>query len=189
MARRLRADAARNRALVLEAARAAFAADGTGVPLDEIARRAGVGPGTVHRHFPSKQALLTAVVFDRLTELTEAAADLAAAEDPEAAFFDFLEQLVEQARENLALTAALDGEIGPEVGQAGAELTAALAGLLSRAQRAGAVKPDLTAGGLHAILGGAIAAERRLTDRERGLAVRVVTDGLRTRTRTRDRDR
>src|SRR5215472_3500974 len=70
-AKPLRADAQRNRARVLQAARRAFAAEGVSVPLDEIARRAGVGAGTVYRHFPSKEALFEAVVHDRLRQLTE----------------------------------------------------------------------------------------------------------------------
>ena len=67
--RPLRADAARNREKVLRAAREAFAESGYGVPLDEIAARAGVGPGTVYRHFPAKEALFEAVVTARITDL------------------------------------------------------------------------------------------------------------------------
>jgi AcrR family transcriptional regulator len=181
MTRRPRADAERNRWLVLDAARAAFAAEGPGVSLDEIARRAGVGPGTVHRHFPTKQALLTAVVVDRLEDLATTARGLIDAPDPGAAFFEFLALLTEHSRENLVLAAALDGEIGPEVTQAGALLTSALAELLGRAQRAGVVKPELSVEALHAILSGAIAAERRLPVRERGIGVRIIADGLRVR--------
>ena len=62
----LRADAARNRARVLKVAYETFAAEGLGVPIDEIARRAGVGAGTVYRHFPTKEDLYRAVVDDRL---------------------------------------------------------------------------------------------------------------------------
>ena len=65
-ARPMRADARRNRARVLEAARAVFAEEGLAVPLDEIAARAGVGAGTVYRHFPTKEALFEAVVTDRI---------------------------------------------------------------------------------------------------------------------------
>ena len=64
--RPLRADAARNRARVLEVAYDTFAAEGLSVPIDEIARRAGVGAGTVYRHFPTKEDLFRAVVDDRL---------------------------------------------------------------------------------------------------------------------------
>ena len=65
-ARPLRADAARNRARVLEVAYETFAAEGLGVPIDEIARRAGVGAGTVYRHFPTKEDLFRAVIEDRI---------------------------------------------------------------------------------------------------------------------------
>src|SRR6266567_4015548 len=67
--RPLRADAVRNREKVLRAAREAFAESGYGVPLDEIAARAGVGPGTVYRHFPAKEALFEAVVTARVEDL------------------------------------------------------------------------------------------------------------------------
>src|SRR6185437_6450260 len=71
-ARPLRADAARNRARVLEVAYETFAADGLGVPIDEIARRAGVGAGTVYRHFPTKEDLFMAVVDSRLRHVIAA---------------------------------------------------------------------------------------------------------------------
>ena len=71
--RPLRADARRNRERILAAATAAFAADGLSVPLDEIARRAGVGPGTLYRHFPAKETLWEAVLHDRLQRLADEA--------------------------------------------------------------------------------------------------------------------
>src|SRR3984885_7956812 len=67
--RALRAGAARNREKVLRAARDVFAESGYGAPLDEIAARAGVGPGTVYRHFPAKEALFEAVVTARVQDL------------------------------------------------------------------------------------------------------------------------
>ena len=69
--RPMRADAARNRARVLEVAYETFAADGLSVPIDEIARRAGVGAGTVYRHFATKEALFHAVVKDRMQHLVD----------------------------------------------------------------------------------------------------------------------
>src|ERR1700749_2405710 len=84
--RSVRADARRNRSRVLDAARGAFASDGLAIPLDEIARRAGVGPGTVYRHYPTKDALFAAVVADRLERLTEQARQLQATLDPGQAF-------------------------------------------------------------------------------------------------------
>ncbi len=70
-ARPLRADAVRNRARVLEVAYETFAAEGLSVPIDEIARRAGVGAGTVYRHFPTKEALFQAVIEDRMQHLVD----------------------------------------------------------------------------------------------------------------------
>ena len=84
--RPLRADAQRNRDKVLRAARDAFAASGYGVPLDEIAARAGVGPGTVYRHFPSKEELFEAVIAARVTDLIDDARRRAGDADPGRAF-------------------------------------------------------------------------------------------------------
>src|SRR2546421_5423662 len=95
--RPLRADAARNREKVLQAAREAFAESGYGITLDEIAARAGVGPGTVYRHFPAKEALFEAVVTARLTDLVRDARDRARADDPGEAFFGFLGRLAGEA--------------------------------------------------------------------------------------------
>jgi AcrR family transcriptional regulator len=178
-----RADAVRNRERVLAAARDAFATDGPGVSLDDVARRAGVGAGTVHRHFPTKDALFVAVIADRLHRLAAEAGNLAGAEDPGAAFFAFFAELADQARENLALSAALavagDGAATDALRAAGAPLAEALAVLLTRAQDARAVRADITVGDLHAILAGALLAEQRLDPASRGRGVRVVADGLR----------
>ena len=95
-ARPLRADARRNRERVLDAARTAFAADGLSVSLDEIARRAGVGPGTLYRHFPTKEALIEAVVQDRLCRLAAEGAALRDSRDPGAAFFEFIERRADE---------------------------------------------------------------------------------------------
>src|SRR5579859_3173045 len=88
--RALRADAARNRDKVLRAAREVFAESGYGAPLDEIAARAGVGPGTVYRHFPAKETLFEAVVTARVADLVRDARARAGAADPGKAFFGFL---------------------------------------------------------------------------------------------------
>src|SRR5215467_9547609 len=93
-ARKLRADAARNRTRVLEVAYDTFAAEGLSVPIDEIARRAGVGAGTVYRHFPTKDSLFQAIVLTRHERMTAQARQLASARDPGAAFLDFLAALV-----------------------------------------------------------------------------------------------
>ena len=74
-----RADARRNRAQILLAAEICFAEQGVGVPIDDIARRAGVGVGTVYRHFPTKEALAEAVVVTRVEKLVDEAKVLARA--------------------------------------------------------------------------------------------------------------
>src|ERR1700750_2216932 len=108
-ARPLRADAARNREKVLQAARQAFAESGYGVPLDEIASRAGVGPGTVYRHFPSKESLFDAVVTARITDLVSDARARADADDPGGAFFGFLARIAGEGAANRDLPDAISG--------------------------------------------------------------------------------
>lgn len=90
--RRVRADAARNRARVLEVAYQTFAADGLSVPVDEIARRAGVGAGTVYRHFPTKEALFQAVIADRMHRIIDKGHALLKSKHPGDALFAFLDR-------------------------------------------------------------------------------------------------
>ncbi|WP_020668757.1 TetR/AcrR family transcriptional regulator [Amycolatopsis nigrescens] len=177
----LRADARRNRARVLAAAEAAFAASGTTVPLDEIARRAGVGAGTVYRHFPSKEALFEAVVLERIEQLAQQArAKLAEQGDPGPAFFEFFAVVAEQATLNKALCDALEASTGlgfkAEQGVDN-DFRAAFGELLTRAQRAGAVRADIEVADVRALLAGYLAMERgSAPGRHLG---RILTDGLR----------
>src|SRR3954465_151943 len=94
--RPLRADAARNRARVLEVAYETFAAEGLAVPIDEIARRAGVGAGTVYRHFPTKEDLYRAVIEDRINRIVDDGRGLLASDNPGQALFAFLRSMVLQ---------------------------------------------------------------------------------------------
>jgi AcrR family transcriptional regulator len=184
--RPLRADAAGNRAKVLEAARAAFAAEGIAVPLDDIARRAGVGAGTVYRHFPTKEALFEAVVADRLEALAEEAEAAHTAADPGAAFFGFFASMLADAdgKKDLAdaLTEAGVG-LSPETLASAARLHAALGALLLRAQDAGAVRRGVDVADLHALAVGALAAESRAAaapDYRPGRLTELIYAGLRT---------
>ncbi|MBR7830541.1 helix-turn-helix transcriptional regulator [Actinospica sp. MGRD01-02] len=179
----MRADAVRNRAKVLDAARAAFAAEGLAVPLDEIARRAGVGAGTVYRHFPTKEALFEAVIADRLLALAGDAESRLADDGVDAgeAFFGFFFALIEDAEAKADLAEALMAagvHLQPETRHAAGRLTGGFSRLLERAQRAGAVRGDVTVTELHALVVGAMAAEKRAAG-EPGKMTRIIADGLR----------
>ncbi|MEV7010116.1 helix-turn-helix domain-containing protein [Streptosporangium sp. NPDC051022] len=185
-AKPLRADARRNRERVLAAAREIFEAEGVFAPLDEIARRAGVGAGTVYRHFPTKEALLEAIVVGNMEALIEEAALLCEAGDPEAAFFAFFERMVEQGAANRAFTGVLTRagvDVRSVAGHRGRDLLDALATLLTRAQRAGKVREDLTAQQVKALLVGVLAGGDWLggTQEDRRHLLKVVADGLRLR--------
>src|ERR1700760_3240858 len=94
---KLRADARRNRARALRAARDACAESGYDVPLDEIAARAGVGAGTVYRHFPSKEALFEAVITARVENLVAHPPARSATHHPGPAFLGFLDRVAAEA--------------------------------------------------------------------------------------------
>jgi AcrR family transcriptional regulator len=178
-ARPPRADAQRNRARVLAAAERVFAERGTTASTEEVARAAGVGVGTVFRHFPSKEALLRALVVERLARVAAEAREHAAGPDPGAAFFDFFAAVVRGSTTKLELVDAL-AELGVHPNEATApaaeETASAVAALLTEAQRAGAVRRDVTAEDVIALLAGASQARRHAAD-DRPLA--VILDGLR----------
>jgi len=176
-----RADARRNREKVLKAAQEAFAESGYGVPLDEIAARAGVGPGTVYRHFPTKEALFEAVVTARVADLIDDARARFADADPGQAFFGFLGRFRQEsvAKRDLPEAIAIAGPLQDD-------LHAALDALLRRAQQAGAVRPEITTLDIVTLLKGLLRtindappgpASKALADR----LLTVVTDGLRPR--------
>src|SRR5437763_15309556 len=105
-AEHLRADARQNRARLLTAATAAFAERGPDAPLEDIARRAGVGIGTLYRHFPTRDALIETIYAEHIGEVEVLAKDAAEAEDAWAGLSAFLEGLLELQARNLPLRAA-----------------------------------------------------------------------------------
>ncbi len=178
--RPLRADARRNRDRVLTAARQAFAQHGFSVPLDDIAAAAGVGPGTVYRHFPTKEALFEAVSLARLHDLAAEARAGAEAVDVGAAFAGFLERVAAEAGSKRDLPDALAGTGAHGVADALVELHEALGLLLARAQEAGAVRAEIRVTDLVVLLKGllqTVAADPDPALRQRVFA--VLRDGLR----------
>jgi AcrR family transcriptional regulator len=179
---RMRADAARNRARVLEVAYETFAAEGLSVPIDEIARRAGVGAGTVYRHFPTKESLFHAVINDRMQHLADDGYALLESAGPGEAIFTFLRSIVLQwGATDRGLVEALAG-FGIDIEQAAPDAEDAfltvLDDLLRAAQKAGTARRDIGVREVKAILVGCQAMESynsELADR----VVDVVFDGLR----------
>jgi AcrR family transcriptional regulator len=180
--RPLRADAQRNRARILEAAETVFAVDGIDVPVDLIAEKAGVGVGTLYRHFPTKEKLCEAVLLDRLLALTEDARALADAEDPKAAFFGFLTHFVEEgaAKRDLIVAVMGAGMEHDEFSEAvKGDLNAAIGVLLQRAQAVGAVRPDVKPDSVLALLGATCQATVHSDAAPALHLLTIVCDGLR----------
>ena len=145
--RRLRADARRNRELIIAAAGDLFLRDGANASLEEIARRAGVGSATLHRHFPTRKILLESVYFDHVRELCDAAESLAAGPEPGEALIAWLRLVGARAAVNNGLAAAMaageDGGTRGSLQSCHAMIAAAGDALLERAIGSGAVRPDV----------------------------------------------
>jgi AcrR family transcriptional regulator len=161
----LRADAQRNLDRLLVAAAECFAERGVEASADEIARRAGVGHGTVFRRFPTKDALLAAVLGMDMRDLASTAEAALAEPDAGAAFEGFFRLAADAYARNRALIEAVDRCRHTPEAEA---LVQALRGLVARAQEAGSLRPDVTAEDVLAL----VPAASRLPD--------VVLDGLRS---------
>ncbi|MFF4052767.1 TetR family transcriptional regulator [Streptomyces chartreusis] len=181
--RPLRADAQRNYERILAAAEQAFAQQGASVSFEEIARRAKVGSATLHRRFSSRRELLEAVFHSRVEALCARAGEHAEASEPGAALVAWLGDLSEYATASRGLTAILLG--GPDADLlehddgCTAKITATADELLTRAQHAGAVAPDVRAEDLLALVSAISLAAQ---ERDGGLAARlleIVIGGIR----------
>jgi AcrR family transcriptional regulator len=178
-----RIDAQRNRARLLVTAQEVFASDGLAVSVEEIARRAGVGIGTLYRHFPTKQQLFEAIVRADLERFAEEARALADSDEPGEALWGFLARIVDHSETSAAVKDALGG-VYAVVGYAGdavREIELGVARLLERAQAAGEARPDTNASEVLALLAAAYHATERAGDVVcRRHLVAVICDGLRT---------
>lgn len=177
----LRADARRNYERLLAEARVCFAAHGTDASLEDVARRAGVGIGTLYRHFPNRQALMSAVFEDAASELLARSRELLLAPQPCVALVTWLREMVTHASEYRGLSwtlMAVAYDDSSALARCSAPIREAGGALLVRAQEAGDVREDVEIGDLlqltHAI---ALAAEGNPGDPE--LADRLLTLTLR----------
>ena len=180
-ARPMRADARRNHGRLLAAARTAFAEHGTDASLEDVARRAGVGIGTLYRHFPTRHALMSAVFQEAVTSLITRSRELAGAERPCAALVEWLGAIVTHAGEYRGLAQALMATCRDEssaLARCNTPLREAGSLLLTRAQWAGSVRADVSIDDLMQLTNAiALAAEQSPDDPQ--LADRLLTLTLR----------
>jgi AcrR family transcriptional regulator len=181
-ARLQRADARANRVRILDVADEVFGKGGESASTEEVARLAGVGIATVFRHFPTKAALLEAVLtrrFDRLREQADALLDAA---DPGEAFLGFFRYLVADAPAKIGIAEALLDAGGDDgvAAQASAELRRAFGALLQRAQQAGVIRDDAGLPEVYALLVGVSRAASREHpgDEVTARMLTIVFDGL-----------
>ncbi|MEU7578152.1 TetR family transcriptional regulator [Streptomyces sp. NPDC041068] len=172
---------------MVDAAREAFGEAGPEASLNEIARRAGVGPGTLYRHFPHRPALLTAVLRDRIDTLCGRAEELLGADSPDEALAEWLRAFLAHARVNQGLGSALLIEelerpdaLGFDCHQ---RIEDTARRLLARAQRSGSARSDLTAADLvQLVVGIALSTAHATADPEQpDRLLALVLDAVRLR--------
>ncbi|MFC0051876.1 TetR/AcrR family transcriptional regulator [Streptomyces actinomycinicus] len=152
----LRADAARNRARVLQVAREQLAAGDDSLQLNTIARLAGVGVGTVYRHFPSRHALREALSAERFQELVDEAQAAAGEEDALAGLHRLLRFTLTHALDDTGFAAVLESpsDTDARTAELKAELDGNVAHLLDRARRTGVIRHDVEADDLRRLVCG-----------------------------------
>jgi AcrR family transcriptional regulator len=179
--RPLRADARRNRERVLAAARQTFAEDGLDAQMDDVARRAGVGVGTVYRHFPTKEALVEAVAAVGYAEICAIGRESLEQEDPWQAFSDFMWRGARLHRDDRAQCEIHTSrpDVIRRVAGDKRELLGMVAELIERGQRAGVLRADLSADDMPMIWCSLGAAQQQSQDDRWERYLEVVLDGLR----------
>jgi AcrR family transcriptional regulator len=181
--RPLRADARRNRERVVAAARAVFGEQGREAQMDDVARRAEVGVGTVYRHFPTKEALIEALAVDTFERIAGLAKASLAVEDPWEGFAQTLwagAEILAGDRALAELLAEIPGPI-PISGDLQRELNETMSELMRRAQAAGALRADAVLDDVTMVMCGVGAATRKAHQCPGSWRrhVAIVLDGLR----------
>jgi AcrR family transcriptional regulator len=189
--RPLRADAQRNRARLLDAAVRAFSHAGAEVTLEAIAKDAGVGIGTLYRHFPTREALVEATYRNELARLCDAATDLLGGMPPDEAMRSWMDRFVDYMTTKRGMADALRAVIasgGNPFAESRDRLTATIATLLEAGAAAGTVRRDADPADVLASLGGISLTAGEPAQREQaGRLLDLLMDGLRYRA-SRDAD-
>jgi AcrR family transcriptional regulator len=144
--RKLRADAQRNRERILEIARTAFSRSGANVSLDEVARKARIGPGTLYRHFPTRDALLEAVYRTEVEKLAAAEREFVESMPPVEALRAWMLLFVDYIAAKQIIAPALNNIVGGPsklFETTGAQIKGAIKSLVKRAVESGDIRPDL----------------------------------------------
>jgi len=180
---RMRADARRSRAKLLTAATAAFAENGADAPLDDIARRAGVGIGTLYRHFPTRLDLQAAVFRSQVQSVCDMADEYLVTESPEQALTGWLRAMAAYLVTKRGLSKTLIDALGRDselISSCWVAMRDATDRLLTHAQRAGVLRDDLKPQEMLRLVHGiVIATEQSPEDTDRLLT--LMFDGLRAR--------
>jgi AcrR family transcriptional regulator len=179
-AEQLRADARQNRARLISAATAAFAEKGADAPLEDIARRAGVGIGTLYRHFPNRLDLQAAVFRTQVHDVCEQGDALVQTDAPEQAFAAWVRVLAGYLVTKRGLSRALIDAVGVEselITSCWITMRETSERLLRSAQRAGAIRSDVTGIDVMRLVHGVAVSSEKDPDRI-GLLLSVMLDGL-----------
>ena len=180
---RLRADAQRSRARLLAAATEAFADKGADAPLEDIARRAGVGIGTLYRHFPTRLDLQAAVFTNQVDAVCSQADDLAAGTLPAQAFAGWIRALAGYLVTKRGLSHALIASLGKDselMTSCWTRMHDTADQLLKHAQQAGVVRPDVTSQELLRLVHGIVITTEQSPDQADRL-LSLMLDGVRAR--------
>lgn len=181
--RPMRADARRNREAVLVAAAEAFTADGADASLEDIARAAGVGVGTLYRHFPTREALVLGVYSREVEALADSARRYAADMPPAEALREWMRRFVQYAATKRGLVDMLHAMMRDQTDvfdHAKAQIRQAATMLLDAAARAGDIRGDVTAEDLTRSMGGICMASDPAAGSECATRlIDLVYDGLR----------
>ncbi len=176
----LRADARQNRERLIAAATEAFAQKGADAPLEDVARRAGVGIGTLYRHFPTRLDLQAAVFRSQVSAVCERGDTLLKVDSPADAFADWIRALAAYLVTKRGLSRALIDAVGVEselITSCWVAMRETTERLLANGQQAGVIRPDVTATDVMRLIHGVALSTEKEPDRA-GLLLSVAIDGL-----------